>query len=179
MEVYFEILLLQGSIKAPSNQIKQVSETQPKFTGELTWRPLAVVFPIFYTYFESLYVKLANGLNWNIFWCKKSTCQEKRELHGLDAPTIRPSTKGNVFLTGSLHSGKLCFLRDFDIWLKLDLKLEYSSLNWEMIFLCKWIVYSVWIKLLLLHSSSYLLMSFPLSCFCNINNHHTAKEVIY
>lgn len=63
MEVYFEILLLQGSIKAPSNQIKQVSETQPKFTGELTWRPLAVVFPIFYTYFESLYVKLANGLN--------------------------------------------------------------------------------------------------------------------
>lgn len=26
--------------------------------GELSWRPLAVVFPPFYTYFELLYIKL-------------------------------------------------------------------------------------------------------------------------
>lgn len=56
-----------------------------------------------------------------MFWYKKSSCQEKQELQEFDAPTMRPSTKGNVFLTGSLHSGKLCFCRDFDIWLKLDL----------------------------------------------------------
>lgn len=44
-----------------------------------------------------------------------------------------------------LHSGQLCFHRDYDTT-DLGLKLEYYDLNWETIFLSKWIVYSVWIK---------------------------------
>lgn len=55
------------------------------------------------------------------------------------------STRGNELLMQLLHSRKLCFYRDYDTT-DLGLKLEYSDLNWEMIFLFKWIVYSVWIK---------------------------------
>ena len=53
--------------------------------------------------------------------------------------------RGNELLMQLLHSGQLCFHRDHDTT-DLGLKLEYSDLNWEMIFLSKWIVYSVWIK---------------------------------
>ena len=62
------------------------------------------------------------------------------------------------------HSGMLCFHRDHDTT-DLGLKLEYSYLNWEMIFLFKWTVSVFSVN----KRSVHLVTSFPLY-FSNRNN---------
>lgn len=57
------------------------------------------------------------------------------------------STQGKWATDALLHSRKLCFHSDYDTT-DVGLKLEYSNLNWEMIFLSGWIVYSAGIRAL-------------------------------
>lgn len=77
----------------------------------------------------------------------------------------------NELLMQQRHSGKLCLHRDYDTT-DLGLKLEYSDLNWEMIFLSKWMVYSVWVK------SPHICWYHFLFTLVIITNENTSTQVL-